>query len=176
MIVKMKFVSLTGPKDDIDRMVDSYLSHYEIHLENAMSELAQVHDLKPYIQTNPYRQMLAKANTYCSMVDRVTPVPADSLPLEEAVELIRSLDEHLTVLAEQKADLVKEQAGCDEMMNRMRPYLDIMEDIDDILAFQFIGFRFGRFPKMYLYRFKEYMYDNFDTILQECGEDDEYAY
>ncbi len=176
MIVKMKFVSLTGPRDDIDRMVDKYLSGYDIHLENAMSELSQVHDLKPYVQANPYRQMLAKANNYCSMVDKVTPVPADRLPLEEAVELIRSLDEHLTVLSEQRADLEKEQTEYTEMMERIRPYVDIMDDIDDILGFQFIGYRFGRFPKMYLYRFKEYMYDKFDTILLECGEDDEYVY
>ena len=176
MIVKMKFVTLTGPRDDIDRMVDKYLSGYDIHLENAMSELSQVHDLRPYVQENPYRKLLAKANTYCSMVDKVTPVPADQLPLEEAVELIRSLDENLTVLAEQKADLEKEQTRVDAQMSSVKPYVDIMDDIDDILGFQFIGFRFGRFPKMYLYRFKEYMYDNFDTILQECGEDDEYVY
>ena len=64
MIVKMKFVTLTGPRDDIDRMVDKYLSGYDIHLENAMSELSQVHDLRPYVQANPYRKLLAKANTW----------------------------------------------------------------------------------------------------------------
>lgn len=32
MIAKMKFVSLSGPKADIDRMVNKYLSKYEIHL------------------------------------------------------------------------------------------------------------------------------------------------
>lgn len=176
MIVKMKFVSLTGPKDDIDRMVDKYLSRYDIHLENAMSELAQVQDLRPYVQVNPYRKMLAKANSYCTMVDKATPVPPDSIPIEEAMDLVRSIDENLTVLSEQKADLVKEQKKYDEMMERIRPYVGIMDEMDEILGFKFIGYRFGRFPKMYLYRFKEYMYNNFDTILQECGEDDEYVY
>lgn len=176
MIVKMKFVSLTGPKDDIDRMVDKYLSKYEIHLENAMSELSDVGDLRPYVQTNPYRELLAKVNSYCGMVDQVTAVPADALPLEEAVELIRSLDEKLTVLDEQKADLEKEQVRYNQLLANIRPYAEIIDDIDDILAFRFIGFRFGRIPKMYLHRFKEYMYDSFDTILQECGEDDEYVY
>ncbi|MDO4805229.1 MAG: V-type ATPase 116kDa subunit family protein [Lachnospiraceae bacterium] len=176
MIVKMKFVSLTGPKDDIDRMVDKYLSKYDIHLENAMSELSQVQDLRPYVQENPYRKRLAKANAYSAMVGKATPVPAGSMTIEESMELVRSLDENLTVLSEQKAELAREQEKCDEMMDRMRPYVDIMDDIDDILGFEFIGYRFGRFPKMYLNRFKEYMYDNFCTILQECGEDDEYVY
>ena len=35
MIEKMKFLSITGHKGDIDRVVDQYLSKYEIHLENA---------------------------------------------------------------------------------------------------------------------------------------------
>ena len=37
MIEKMKFLSITGPKADIDRMTETYLSKYEIHLENALS-------------------------------------------------------------------------------------------------------------------------------------------
>ena len=45
MIVKMKFLTITGPKDDLDRMMDEYLSRYEIHLENALSELKTVRDL-----------------------------------------------------------------------------------------------------------------------------------
>ena len=55
MIEKMKFLSITGPKADIDRVVDTYLSRYEIHLENALSELKTVKDLRPYIETNPYK-------------------------------------------------------------------------------------------------------------------------
>ena len=35
MIEKMKFLSITGPKTDIDRVVNTYLCKYEIHLENA---------------------------------------------------------------------------------------------------------------------------------------------
>ena len=37
MIEKMKFLSITGPKTDIDRVVNTYLCKYEIHLENALS-------------------------------------------------------------------------------------------------------------------------------------------
>ncbi len=47
MIEKMKFLSITGPKADIDRVVNTYLSKYEIHLENALSELTTVESLSP---------------------------------------------------------------------------------------------------------------------------------
>ena len=47
MIAKMKFVSLSGPKADIDRMVNKYLSKYEIHLENALTALGEYLGLIP---------------------------------------------------------------------------------------------------------------------------------
>ena len=50
MIEKMKFLSITGPKADIDRVTNTYLSKYEIHLENALAQLQTVQNLSPYIQ------------------------------------------------------------------------------------------------------------------------------
>lgn len=57
----MKFVSISGPKNDLDRMVNQYLSHYEIQLENALTELRSASKLEPYPGTNPYREPLQKA-------------------------------------------------------------------------------------------------------------------
>ena len=37
MIVKMQFVNISGPRSDIDRVMDLYLSRYEIQLESALS-------------------------------------------------------------------------------------------------------------------------------------------
>ena len=51
MIEKMKFVSLTGPREDIDRMVMRYLSRYDIHLENALTELSEVRPMYRRIRT-----------------------------------------------------------------------------------------------------------------------------
>ena len=45
MIEKMKFVSISGPKNDLDRIVNQYLSRYEIQLENALTELKSVSKL-----------------------------------------------------------------------------------------------------------------------------------
>ena len=64
MIEKMKFLSITGPKADIDRVVNKYLSKYEIHLENAMAQLSQIRHLSPYIQINPYRELLSRVNEF----------------------------------------------------------------------------------------------------------------
>ena len=62
MIEKMKFLSITGPKADIDRVVNTYLSKYEIHLENALSELTAVESLSPFMEINPYKEALSMMN------------------------------------------------------------------------------------------------------------------
>lgn len=52
----MKFVSITGPNDDIDRVINQYLSKYEIHLENSMLELQSSNYVSPYLEANPYKE------------------------------------------------------------------------------------------------------------------------
>ena len=70
MIEKMKFLSITGPKADIDRVVNQYLSKYEIHLENALSELKTVEELRPFMEINPYKELLNKANEFVSQLSQ----------------------------------------------------------------------------------------------------------
>ena len=37
MVEKMKLLHITGPKNDIDRVMGKYLSKYDIHFENAIA-------------------------------------------------------------------------------------------------------------------------------------------
>ena len=53
MIVKMKFINISGPRNDIDRVTDLYLSRYEIQLESALSELKTVDNLRRTCQGKP---------------------------------------------------------------------------------------------------------------------------
>ena len=57
MIEKMRFVSIIGPKDDIDRVTDTYLSKYDIHLENTLTELNGLKNIHPFLEANPYQQL-----------------------------------------------------------------------------------------------------------------------
>ena len=53
MIVKMQFVNITGPQEDIDRVMEQYLSRYEIQLEPALSELKTTENLRPFVERIP---------------------------------------------------------------------------------------------------------------------------
>ena len=70
MIAKLNFVSVTGPKDDLDRVYEKYLSKYEIHLEYAPSELKSSNTLHPFVDANPYRESVVKAEELETLFDK----------------------------------------------------------------------------------------------------------
>ena len=88
MIVKMKFINISGPRNDIDRVTDQYLSRYEIQLESALSELKTVENLRPFVEINPYRDVLAKATQFVSYLPNAdTVTPDSSLGLDDMFEM-----------------------------------------------------------------------------------------
>ena len=91
MIEKMKFLSITGPKADIDRVVNQYLSKYEIHLENALSELKTVEELRPFMEINPYKELLNKANEFVSQLSQPVSEETGSMDVDTAVKTIQEL-------------------------------------------------------------------------------------
>ena len=61
MIERMEFLNITGPKDDIDRIIETYISKYDFQLENALSELKNVKELHAFNESNPYKDILARS-------------------------------------------------------------------------------------------------------------------
>ena len=136
MIEKMQFVSITGPKADIDRVVDQYLSRYEIHLENALAQLQTLKTLTPYLQINPYKGLLAKALEYEKLLDSGNIQTNLTMTLDEAVALIESIDQQLTRINEQKNEL-EDQMNRAESINRelkkaQEEYRSAVDQCDEI--------------------------------------------
>ena len=185
MIEKMKFLSITGPKADIDRVVNTYLSKYEIHLENALSELTTVQNLTPFLEINPYKEALNTANLFCEELnsfaaDTVKAVTAQAaaqtMDVETALDTIRRIQKDYQDLDQKRADLENQLTTVDESLRVIRPFRNLDFDISSILKFRFIRFRFGRIGKEYYQKFERYIYDNLDTIFIKCDEDDQYIW
>ena len=176
MIEKMKFISITGPKTDIDRVVNTYLSKYEIHLENALSELTSVANLSPFLENNPYKEALAAA---VSFYDELETPPAPSqkeLSIEEALSTVKRIQDEAKRLNEEKTKLENEHSQLVESLKIIRHFKNIDYDISSILKFEFIHLRFGRIEKQYFQKFEKYIYDNLDTLFIKCEDDGEYVY
>lgn len=185
MIEKMKFLSITGPKADIDRVVNTYLSKYEIHLENALSELTTVQNLTPFLEINPYKEALNTANLFCEELNsfaadtvkaETAQAAAQTMDVETALDTIRRIQTDYQDLDKKRSDLENQLTTVDESLRVIRPFRNLDFDISSILKFRFIRFRFGRIGKEYYQKFERYIYDNLDTIFIKCDEDNQYIW
>ncbi len=177
MIEKMKFLSISGPKDDIDRVVDQYLSRYEIHLENALSELKTVRDLRPFTENNPYRTEYQRAADLAApYLNSSLPAPSPDMDADKAALVIKELDQLVTELNAEKESKKTELKTLQDSLNKVLPFVGLDYNIKQILQFKYIKFRFGRISREYYEKFSSFVYDTIDTILFTCREDDNYVW
>ena len=176
MIEKMKFISITGPKADIDRVVDQYLSKYEIHLENALAELKTIQNLSPYLQINPYKSLLTKATEFQSLLDTSTIQKDKTVTLEEAVNLIQKFDSDMTQLSQTRKDLEDQQKHLENLLEKLEPFRQLEFDLSAVVHFRYVSCRFGRIAKEYYAKFETYVYENVETLFYRCYADENYIW
>ena len=176
MIEKMTFLSISGPKDDIDRVVSQYLSRYDIHLENALSELRAVQDLRPFTDSNPYREVCQKAQQMKQLFSSSLDPDVSSLSAEQAAKTISRLSGQLEEVTSARDDLKEQARKLEESKDRISPFTDLNYNLSAILHFKYVRFRFGRVPKEYYTKLNQYVYDTIDSVVYKCQEDDNYVW
>lgn len=177
MIVKMKFVTISGPLGDIDRVTEQYLSKHEIHLESALSELKTVENLQPIADANPYRNTLSLTEQFVNLIpdsDHIT--PDEALDIESVTDFIKQTNTDYLNLKEQKDAINKKREEILTQMNAIAPFRSIEYDMKDILSYQFIKYRFGRLPIYFYGKLQKYLLGDLSAIFIEGGRDEHYQY
>lgn len=176
MIEKMKFLSITGHKDDIDRITERYLSRYEIHLENALTELKTVKNLRPYLEINPYKETYLRSQEMMSSLSGQLPDPDTSISVETAIQTIQDLDAKLTEQKNQKETAENHLEELTESLKKIQPFVGLEFDLSSILHFKYVRFRFGRIAEEYFDKFNQYVYDSLNTVFYSCSHQDGYVW
>lgn len=174
----MKFISIVGPKEEIDRVTSQYLSRYEIQLENTLSELKDLKNITPCADSNPYRGVLARAEELAGRVRKIGNAAPSGKRMETqaAVALTEELYAELEKCREQKSGLEAERKKVVELLVNIRPFQNLHYDVASILHFKHIKFRFGKIPVESYSKLKEYLMDDICTIFDECGRDENYIW
>lgn len=176
MIEKMKFISITGPNEDIDRVINQYLSKYEIHLENPMLELGASNNLLPYIENNPHKELLAKAEELIKLLGTTPKHNDDSLTLQKSERLINRLSKDIQQLKKIRGKLETNRESVQADYDKIAPFMDLEYDIDSILHFKHIRFRFGRIPVEYYTKLQFYIENSDFCIFTKCETDKQYVW
>lgn len=177
MIEKMKFLSITGPREDFDRAVNKYLTKYEIHLENALTELSTSYNLRPFVENNPYKDLISKSEDLVKRQDvKNLPEYEEMMPPQQAREVIEQAYDMLSDLNAKKNELKNQRHECNDLLNQIEHFRHLDYNIRQILDLKFIKFRFGKVPVEFYTKFSKYIYDNLNTVFYECERDRDYVW
>lgn len=185
MIAKLNFVSVTGPKNELDHMVTKYLSKYDIHLEYAPSELKSANTLHPFTEPNPYKEAVAHGEELKAFVTdteseengkKKNKTKSVEMEASEAIEFIQDMYENFIEEKQAEDELAKEIESLRTLLEKVTPFSHIEYDVEEILKFTYLKYRFGRIPKDHYQKFNEYVYDNVESVFIKSDEDDDYVW
>lgn len=175
MIQQMKFISISGPKDDLDRMVNQVLSRYEIQLENALTELKSASKLVPFPGNNPYREPYEKAKKLTDGYQKKADKTTGSMTISEAVSLVEETEKAMEETEKEKQELRQKVKDVHALYEQVQLYKELDFNIPTILSFRHIKYRFGRILKELYPQLESFAETSEDTILCKCHETDHYV-
>lgn len=176
MIVKMKFLSISGPKNDIDRVCEVYLSKYEMQLENAAAELKTTDNLQPFVEVNPYKEPLAKAEQFSALLADEDQRIDVSMNQEDMLNLIRDVNHDYLDLVEKKELTKKQVDEYKEKLLIMEPFRTLELDMQKSLKYKYMKVRFGRVDVNYYKRLEKYLFDDLNAVFIEGIRNENYVY
>lgn len=179
MITEMSLVNITGPRDDIDRMSDQYLTKYEIHLENTLQELSGIETLRPYTSTDPYQPYIEQIHTLLALTninDVDSQVIHKPYTFERAKELVESIEHNLSIDRENLAQAEQQLTDFQAKYELFQPFTNLDYDFGRILSMDHIKFRFGRFTEENYEKFKKYIDQMVPSIFEYATTQEGYVY
>ena len=176
MIVKMKFLSISGPRTDIDRVCDVYLSKYEMQLENAIAELKTTDNLLPFVEVNPYKEPLAKAEEFMALLKDGAVQPDLSQDQDQMIGMIRDLNHEYLELIERKERLKKHEEMLKEKLNVLEPFRPLGVNLHDVMNYRYMRVRFGRIAVDYYRKLEKYLFEDLNAVFMEGTRNENYVY
>lgn len=176
MIVKMRFLSISGPKVDIDRVCDKYLSKYEMQLENAVAELKTTDNLQSFVEVNPYREPLAKAEQFTALLKENKAHVDAVMTQDEMMTLIRDVNHDYLELQEKKELLKKKEDDLKEKLNVLEPFCPLEIELHKVAAYRYMKARFGRISVDYYRRLEKYLFEDLNAVFIEGTRNENYVY
>ena len=176
MIVKMKFLNISGLRTDIDRVINTYLSKYEIQLEHAITELKTTDNLLPFLDVNPYKDPLTKVNQFVSFLKDPFIVPDLTPSTDDMLDLIRTCNQEYLELQEKQELLKKQRDELNEHLKIITPFKGLEFNLNQVKKYKYIKTKFGRIPLEFYKKLEKYLYDNLGVLFLEGGRDSNYVY
>ncbi len=175
MIEKMKLLHITGPRNDIDRVVRLYLDKYDIHFENAMTSLNNLKNVRPFVETNLYKEAAQMGEELKQYLEVSRKTDLEVTP-EQAQGIILDVHGQMGDVVKQQGEVQEELRQLKEWMAETAPFIGLDFELCKLRDFHFIDYQFGRIKVENYHKLEQYVFHNPYTLFYECNNDTEYVW
>lgn len=176
MIEKMSFVTLAGPKTQIDYLVNHYLSKHDIHLENALTEFSSTEQFTTFSEENPFKAALNKSHELMQLINNPDKVTLKEISIADAEKYLDRVDNDLldvrTQISELKENIEKQEID----YAILAPFKTLNYTLNRIYDMEFFKYRFGKIPRVGFEKFESYLDPDIDAIFIPTLSETEYVY
>lgn len=159
-IEKLSLISIVGPVEQYDDAISDIVIGSDIHLENALNVLEGNKALKPFEDENPYIGNLEKLRNIIAthnLCEDFSNENTLSYNIDSTEALIKKIKTEKRALSDEINELREKKAHNDEIIEQLKPLLEINVNLEDILSFKFTAIRFGKLPKASYAKLEEYL-------------------
>lgn len=175
MIEKMKLLHITGPRNDIDRVVRLYLDKYDIHFENAMTSLNNLKNVRPFVEANLYKEAAQMGEELKQYLEVSRKTDLEVTP-EQAQGIILDVHGQMGDVVKQQGEVQEELRQLKEWMAETAPFIGLDFELCKLRDFHFIDYQFGRIKVENYHKLEQYVFHNPYTLFYECNNDTEYVW
>jgi len=149
-ILKMELINIIGPVNEFDSFVKDYIIDSPIHLENAISNLTSVKGLYPYVEENPYLDIMKRLdniqqNIALPMDDKR--IQKNSLSLDEMKDYVDCFEQRQREYMDKRKAIEQGILENQQFIKQLQPMENMDIDLRNLFNFEFVKFRFGRLPR-----------------------------
>lgn len=175
MVEKMKLLHITGPRGDIDRVVKLYLNKYDIHFENAMQSLGNLKNVRPFVETNLYKEAMQRGEELKEYMEGSTEELIE-MRAAQAQTIVDEVYGQIKDVRSRQEELKGKTLEIKEWMAEIAPFIGLDFELCKLKDFRFIDYQFGRIKVEDYHKLERYIYKNPYTLFYECNNDSEYVW
>ena len=175
MTEKMKYINIMGPMTDLDRVVEQYISLYNIQLEYTSKELSNEKELTSIQSANPYGQVLKNAEKIFKTTGLAEAKTRD-ITKEEAIRIIEASSEYMNNMSRELSELKQARGDYQKVINEMEPFVGLDFRVEDMRNFEYIQYQFGKMPISSFKQFEAFLYKDPEILFVEGKRDSQYLW
>lgn len=176
MIEKMNFVTLAGPKSQIDYLVNNYLSRHDIHLENALTELSSTEQFTTFTEENPFKAALNKSHELMQLLKNPEKIELQEINVAEAEKFLYKIDSDLLDVRTEISELKEKIEKLNADYALLAPFKSLNYTLKRIYDMEFFKYRFGKIPRISFDKFESYLDPDINAIFIPTLSESEYVY